>query len=304
MRRGLFLLALAVCLNLSRLAAAQEKSAADLKKSGNEKMDASDFVGALEDYQAALKLDPNDPTLHFNIGRAHGLLGHNVEALAELEKFGQTATPELKARAQFDLLYSQTKAKVAYLTVTCGVRGARVVLGQKVLGTTPLTRVAVGAEPLARVTIDADGYLADAQSVQLSGGREAQLQCHLLPKSTAGTLVVGTKPTGALIDVDGKAEGNTPAELKLPAGPHTVVARLEGYDDLEVRVMVDAGDQKKTVDLPLAKSVPITARWWFWTGIAVVVVGGVVLTAALLTERSPDKGTIQPGQIPAPLVTF
>jgi hypothetical protein len=36
----------------------------------------------------------------------------------------------------------------------------------------------------------------------------------------------------------------------------------------------------------------------------VVVVGGVVLTYALLTERSADSGTIKPGQGAAPLLRF
>jgi hypothetical protein len=47
--------------------------------------------------------------------------------------------------------------------------------------------------------------------------------------------------------------------------------------------------------------VPLTARWWFWGGIGAVVAGGVVLSVALLTERSADKGTIAPQQLSAPL---
>ena len=44
---------------------------------------------------------------------------------------------------------------------------------------------------------------------------------------------------------------------------------------------------------------PTTAR-----ALGLSLVGGIVLTAALLTEKSPDKGTIAPGQIGAPLVRF
>jgi PEGA domain/TPR repeat len=303
MRRLATLIALVACATAPLMAAAQEKSSSDLKRSGNEKMDASDFVGALDDYQAALKLDPNDATLHFNIGRAHGLLGHNVEALAELEKFGRTASAEMKARAQFDLLYAQTKAKVAFLTVTCSVQGARVLVGQKLVGNAPLAHVPVDAAATARVSIDAEGYRDDAQNVQLAGGREVTVQCRLLPKSSSGTLVVTSNPAGSRIAVDGKEAGQTPAEIPLPAGPHTIVARQEGYDDLERRVMLESGDQK-TVNLPMSKQAAITSRWWFWTGIGVVVVTGIVVTAALLTEKSPDKGTIPPGQLPAPLVRF
>ena len=303
MRRIVTLLALFACATVPRVAAAQEKSAAELKKSGNEKMDASDFVGALEDYQAALKQDPNDPTLHFNIGRAHGLLGHNVEALSELEKFGKTASPDMKARAQFDLLYAQTRAKVAFLTVSCSVQGARVAVGQRLVGNTPLSNVPVDASPAARITIDAEGYRGDVQTVALGGGREVTIPCRLLPKSSSGTLVVTSVPSGSRIAVDGREAGNTPAEIPVPAGPHTILARQEGYDELERRILLDAGDQK-SVSLELSKTAPITSKWWFWTSIGVVVVSGVVITAALLTEKSPDKGNIPPGQLPAPLVKF
>jgi hypothetical protein len=303
MRRLHTLVALALCVTTPAITGAQEKSAADLKKSGNEKMDAGDYVGALEDYHAALNLDPNEPTLRFNIARAEGLLGRNVEALVELDRFGQVATPEMKARAQFDLLYAQTKAKVAFLTVGCAIQGARVLLGQKVLGAAPFAHLPVDAAPSASLTFEAEGYLTDVHTVALPGAREATVQCRLLPKNTSGLLSVTTKPPGARIEVDGKPEKSSPTDVPLTAGAHVVTARLEGYEDFQVQVVVEA-EQKKTVDLPLSKSVPVTARWWFWTGVGVVVVSGVVLTAALLTERPADKGTIEPKQLPAPLLRF
>jgi hypothetical protein len=53
--------------------------------------------------------------------------------------------------------------------------------------------------------------------------------------------------------------------------------------------------------MPLERSIPITSRWWFWTGAVALVAGGAALTVALLTERPASSGSIMPGQIAAPL---
>ncbi len=292
-------------LTLASPARAQEPTASDLKKSGNDKMDALDFVGALDDYKAALKQTPDDAALYFNIGRAHGLLGHNVEALDALDEFGKRATPEVRARGQFDQLQAQARAKVAYLAVTCDVPGARVFVGQKLIGDAPLARTAVDASPEpVRIRIEAEGYREDVRTMPLPGTQDRSLACRLLTKATSGTVVVTTTPPGATLFVDGTRAGNPPLEVPLNAGPHTVLAQRDGYDDAQVAVFVTVGDARRTVDIKLTKSAPLTSKWWFWTTIGVVVVGGVVVTAALLTERSADKGTIAPGQLPAPLVRF
>jgi hypothetical protein len=286
-------------------ASADERTPQELKRSGNEKMDALDFVGALSDYQAALKGAPDDATLYYNVGRAQGLLGHNVEALEALEEFGRRATPDVRARAQFDQLVAQARTKVAFLSVACPIAGSRVLVGKKVIGDAPLNHAPVDAspEPVA-VRIEAEGYREDVRTLTLTGTRETRLECRLLTKATSGTLLVTTVPPGAIISVDGRELGNPPLEVPLPSGQHTVLARRDGYDDAQVPVVVTAGDAKRTVDIQLTKAAPLTSKWWFWTAIGVVVVSGVVVTAALLTERPADKGTIPPQQISAPLVRF
>lgn len=53
------------------------------------------------------------------------------------------------------------------------------------------------------------------------------------------------------------------------------------------------------------KSPGILSRWWFWTGVGVIVTAGVITTVALLTERSPDTGDgFTPDQVRAPLVKW
>jgi len=103
--------------------------------------------------------------------------------------------------------------------------------------------------------------------------------------------------------VDGKGIGAVPAEVPMRAGTHGVEVARAGYESARVSVVLAAGERKE-VTVPLAAEAPITAKWWFWTGIAVIVAGGVTTYVALTTERPADKGTLSPSQVSAPLVRF
>jgi hypothetical protein len=102
------------------------------------------------------------------------------------------------------------------------------------------------------------------------------------------------------VTVNDQPIGNVPAETALDAGTHTVVVEHDGYETATTTAVVAAGGRKQ-ITVPLERTKPIVARWWFWAGVGVVVVGGAVLTGALLTERSASRGDIQPGQVSAPI---
>ena len=54
------------------------------------------------------------------------------------------------------------------------------------------------------------------------------------------------------------------------------------------------------IDVAMAEHETITEKWWFWTAVGVVVVGGAVGGYLAATqERSADTGTIPPGQVKA-----
>jgi hypothetical protein len=104
--------------------------------------------------------------------------------------------------------------------------------------------------------------------------------------------------------VDGKAVGNAPVELVVEAGSHRIAFRREGYDDVETAALVGVGEHKDVTIEP-QKSAPITTKWWFWTGIGVVVAGGAALTVALLSEKKAGSGDgFSPSQVSGPLVRF
>jgi hypothetical protein len=171
------------------------------------------------------------------------------------------------------------------------------------VGAAPLARKAVRAGK-ATLRIEADGYLSDVRPATLAGAEELRVECHLLPKSTSGTLAVTAEPPGARISIDGNFRGNDRAEVPLRAGPHAVVAQLDGYQQTTTTLVIVAGNAQK-LDLHLQPNpVPITSRWWFWGGVAVVVAGGVALGVAALTEKPADQGSIPPRQLGTPLVRF
>jgi hypothetical protein len=239
------------------------------------------------------------------MGHAYEGLGDFPAALIKYEEFARIAPPELKARVpKLSELLSDTRQKVSVVTISCNVLGARVLVRDKMIGEIPasgtLTQT-LNSGP-ATIEIAYEGYAEVKQQVFFDKGGKSSFDYTLVAKDKAGVLYIQTTPPGDVF-VDGKSLGRAPAEGGVVAGEHKIVIRRPGFDDVE-KVAVVAVGQRKELSINLEQKPPITARWWFWTGVGVVVVGGVILTVALLTERAPDSGTIKPGQSQAPLLRF
>lgn len=58
---------------------------------------------------------------------------------------------------------------------------------------------------------------------------------------TTGKLQLESNPTGADIEVDGSFVGNTPSDLQLPEGDHTITVKKSGFKDWERKLKVSAG---------------------------------------------------------------
>jgi hypothetical protein len=156
------------------------------------------------------------------------------------------------------------------------------------------------------VRLAADGYQAQAARIAVEGGgAPVAVTLRVLRKATSGTLLVRATPADAIIAIDGVDRGNAPLEVLLPTGSHVVDVRASRHDPAHVPVVVEA-EKTKDVPIDLRPSAPITSKWWFWTGIGVVVVGAGVAVWYLIAqpESSPSNGTIEPGHVSAPLVRF
>lgn len=273
-----------------------------LREQGNQAMLDMRYVDALALYNQARTLEPDNVGVEYSIARAHQLLGEYPEALTALESFQKRASPEVRAKVgRLDQLFTDLRSRVATLELKCSQPGARVLLRDKVIGSTPLASVRLPAGA-ATLQVELDGFFPTTREVVLPAGGTLQLEVALHARSTSSLLLVNTDPGGALVSVDGKRIGTSSprAELVLPAGAHHVTAEREGYDEASVPVVLKAGSTRELL-VPLEKTTPITSRWWFWTGAALVVAGGAALTVALLRERPADEGTLPPGQVSAPL---
>lgn len=277
--------------------------AAALKSQGDDAMQRLDYGAALALYDEAYALEKN-PALLYNRGRALQALRRFPEALDALEAFEREAPPELRARVpKLGELVGEVRGKVSSLSLSANIAGARIVVGQRVIGTTPLSgplRLNAGT---VNLEVSADGYHPFKKRVELPAGGRVELSVELRSKSTSGVLEVSSPVAGAAVWVDGRRAGTVPVQSVLGAGTHEVVVRREGYEAATTTAVVRVGETSR-LDVPLSAPPGITSRWWFWTGVGAVVLGGTALTIALLTERDPESGNIPPGQVSGPLVRF
>jgi len=283
--------------------APMDPRAAEHKAAGDRAMDSLRYSDALEAYRAAFEIQPR-PELLYNMGRALQAMGDFPGALEKLDAFTEQAPPELKARVpKLAELVAEVRSRVTRVTFTSNVDGARVLVRQKIVGTTPFQAPVLLNAGKASLEVTAEGRVPIHRALELPPGGELAVPLDLAPLSDRALLVVSSPVKGARVAVDGTPAGTVPTETVIRAGRHLIRVERDGYEPRTSSAVLVAGERKE-LSLPLAETPPVTARWWFWTSVGAVVAGGVVLTAALLTERSPDRGNIPPGKLATPLVTF
>ncbi|MEA2750903.1 MAG: hypothetical protein QOI41_5046 [Myxococcales bacterium] len=311
------MLALAIVLVTSAAFADDAPSARveDLKKRGNQAMLDLNYGEALDAYTAAIAIAPDDATLYYNLGRAHQAREDYPAALDALDQFARKATPEVKARVpKLEQLIGDVRSRVGTLSVQCSaeVSDATVSIGDKTTlqgcSTAPkVVRVSVPSRTaVLEVRLSAERFQSQSARVAVEGGGPVVgVLLSVLAKASSGTLLVRATPLDARISVDGIERGNPPLEVPLPAGAHTLDVRADRHDPSHVPVVVEAG-RTKDVSIDLQRSAPITTKWWFWTGLGVLAVGVGVTVWYLVAqpEKDASSGTIAPGQVSAPLVSF
>jgi hypothetical protein len=75
-----------------------------------------------------------------------------------------------------------------------------------------------------------------------------------------GRIVVRSVPSGALVMIDGRRAGETPASIRdLPLGSHSVQVARPGYVPETVRVTLSTASPTRTISVPLRAGVSQTA---------------------------------------------
>jgi hypothetical protein len=272
--------------------------AARIKTAGDVLMDQERYADALGLYQKAYDLS-GDPALLYNQGRALEAMGEYPEALDKLEQFDAEAPAALRARVPgLSDHIAELKTRIATIVVRSNAPGARLLLRQKAAGTIDRELTLRTRAGPATIEVTAEGYEPFRHDYDLSAGATLTVDAQLVPKKREALVVVRTRPA-ADITIDGRPIGRAPLETRLPPGPHELVAHAQGHQDERVAMTLALGD-RRDLDLELKSNPPITAKWWFWTAIGVVVVGGAATAYALTTEKQPSSGSFTPGKVPAP----
>lgn len=303
MPRTLFsLVTLAVVLSANVGHADNAADSAAWKKRGDDAMDALRYEEAIADYSRALAAS-QDPAILYNRGRVYQARSEYTLALADLEKFERDANATLKSRVpKLAELIEELRGHVATLTVHVNVDGAEVKLRHQSLGKSPIDSRRVNAGP-AVLEITSDGYLPYRSESELPG-RSSPIFEVKLEKATASSVLVVREPGSVLID--GNVSGDGPVEVSVPAGSHRVVLRRSGAPDLEKDVSIAPGERREVPFDSDEHSGGIASKWWFWTGLGVVVVAAASVTAVALTHEKPAAtgDSFQPSQVTAAHLRF
>ena len=261
---------------------------------------------ALDSGTVDCKTDPPGATVTVNgveRGTTPTTLTHIPKGLAAITvKLAgyRDETRELRlAPGEQQTLALTLKPLPARLNVVSSPEQARVFLDDDYQGKTPVTMSATPGSHKLRVELA--GHAPVTRSVTLANGAEATEEFNLA--SVLGRLEVITTPPGAKISIDGKAVGTTKAQGEAPrsqilpleninAGEHSVMAHLDGYQDVSRRVTVKANDTSKLfLKLPRVFT-PDTEVITTWNrdGIRGVLVGKDYL-GNLTIETSPGIST-------------
>jgi hypothetical protein len=195
-----FALALLVGAGRAAADAKAEREARALFTEGNKLLDAGDYVGALDLYEAAYQKFPNAKIL-VNMGTCLRSLGRNAEAATVYEKYlaDPNANPALVKEVK--RLLDELGTKLAMLVIEVEEPGARVMLDGKEIGLSPQkikVRVETGSHMVAA---EKEGYTSTLATVSLTAGEERSVQLKLLKAGTPPP--VGDKDGAADKDKDG-----------------------------------------------------------------------------------------------------
>lgn len=269
----------------------------DEKRDADAAMDAGRAAEALAVYERLILSRPDRIELHYNIGRARLAIGDFAGALQYFEYFSRLASADLQKKAhRLGEVIAELRAKVATLEVTedGGTIRATVSLDGKQIGHIPLyARVNPGS---AELKVEHPGYEPHVQTVELAPGQTLVVKPVFVrvrpPDPIVTRLGVVTAPVGATVLLDGEKRGVAPLDLEVIPGSHRVVVTAPKHESHAVNFSIAPGETRR-IDLQLREEAPpLTARWWFWTGIGVVAAGITTAVIAASVERSASEGSL------------
>src|SRR5262249_29251866 len=141
------------------------------------------------------------------------------------------------------------------------------------------------------------GYTEFTDVVRMRAGERVELPVELFPLSMV--VHVATEPASARVFVDGDFRGETPLELELPEGEHSVRIALARYHEIIRPITASPGatdDWTLTLEqLSDQELRPRTTEWyeepitWLAIGGGAIAVAIVIIVIAVATSSGPSQ---------------
>jgi hypothetical protein len=141
------------------------------------------------------------------------------------------------------------------------------------------------------ISVTKPGYTNAVVTKTFANGEHVALPLSLL--LLPATIHVSSNEADTIVAIDGADMGMAPVDISRHAGTYHVRMTKRGFEPYESDVTVKPGEDAN-LRAPLApEKKSVLTKWWFWTGAAAVVAGGVVLTYEL--TRNPQPPAYQTG---------
>lgn len=267
---------------------------------------------ALAAFERSSALHPHALTT-YNVATCERALGHYTRArrsyAGALAENARATKPELPAsyvdeanarRAEIDALLARPRVTLAPVEAAIAVDGRPLEIDEATgamvaglaaagPGTSPTTgRFEMLVDPGPHViTVQKKGFAAVVvrPTFEPSSHDPLDLEMSKLP---ATIRVAASRPSSVVV-IDGHDVGVAPLEIVRPAGAHTLSVDAIGYQTYRSTFSVQPGEQLDLNASLLPNPVPITKRWWFWTGIGAAAVAIVATSIGVyFATRTPD----------------
>jgi outer membrane receptor for ferrienterochelin and colicins len=210
---------------------------------------------------ATLYLDRKDLGSQGRSPRPLALAEGRYRVIAELEGYEPATSEPVDAALGHEAKVSLKLRRIVG-TVHVGVEGGRsaaVRVDDEKIAPACTAPCDVELPPgLHQLYFEAPGFLADPRSVTVVAHGSTNVSAELRPLT--GSIVVQADERGALVTVDGKPAGFTPAVIpNVPAGRRKVKVTLRGYAPVEIEVDVVPGRQAQPDEIKLVPVREVTA---------------------------------------------
>lgn len=166
------------------------------------------------------------------------------------------------------------------LTVTVMQEGAEVYVDEQLVGTSPVAPQTLSPGSHT-VRVRMPGFSEYSDVVTVERGVVADMPVELFALSEA--LSITTTPPGAHVFVDGDFAGETPVEVDLNDGTHSVRVTLHGYDEVVREVTAQSGHREDlAIEMTAIPEDQLRGPEWYEEPITWIAVGGGVVAAVAL----------------------